>query len=134
MRLNYELEKYEPWISVDNTFLDRRLVYETAFDGIVKIYTLKSNDPAITNKLDGDFFGDFIHYANHGVFLRMFESKVSWPKTKLVYVDFEECYLIEITETDSSWNTWQGRDLGHGKHIIEISPTEKIEYQIKGAQ
>lgn len=35
---------YEPWALLDTISLDRKLVYETAFDGIVKIYFLRSND------------------------------------------------------------------------------------------
>ena len=130
MKLNYESEQYESWASLDSVSLNRKLVYETAFDGVVKVYFLKSNDPIIDSILEGKFFGDFIHYANCGVFLRMFENKTSWPKTKLVYIDFVEHYFVEIEATNSSWNVWQGRDLGYGKHSIEISPSEKIEYQI----
>jgi hypothetical protein len=132
MKLNYDSEKYEPWTSLDTTFLSRKLVYETAFDGIVKIYFLKSNDSKVNLKLDGKYFGDFIHHANCGIFLRMFENKTSWPKTSLVYIDFAEYYLDEISVTKSSWNVWKGNDLGYGKHLIEISPTETVEYKIRG--
>jgi hypothetical protein len=133
MKLEYESEKYECWVSLDSVSLDRKLVNETAFDGIVKIYSLKSNDSVISSKLENNFFGDFIHYANCGVFLRMFESKTSWPITKLVYLDFVTYDFIEIKTTNSSWNKWYGSDLGYGKHLIEISPTEKIEYQIQSS-
>lgn len=122
---------YEPWALLDTISLDRKLVYETAFDGIVKIYFLRSNDLMINDKLTGKFFGDFIHYANCGVFLRMFEDKTSWPRTKLIYLDFAECYFVEIKATNSSWLVWHGSDFGNGKHVIEISPGEKIEYQIQ---
>ena len=132
MKLNYDLERYDLWASFDTIFLYRKLVYETAFDGIVKIFSLKSNDPIIDLKLAGKYFGDFIHNASSGIFLRMFESKTSWPRTSLIYLDFAEYYFDEIIVTNSSWNVWKGSDFGNGEHLIEISPTEKIEYKISG--
>jgi len=75
------------------------------------------------------YFGDFIHYSENGIFLRMFENKNSWPKTSLIYINFKNYKLIEIKKTNSSWNVWSAIDLGNQKHSIEIKPTEKIEFE-----
>ncbi len=130
MRIGYKSEKYKAWTTLTLVTLERKLENETAFDGIVKIYSLRSDDQKVNQLLKNKFFGDFIHCTTTGAFLRMFISKTSWPKTKLIYFDFDVPYLTEIKETNSSWNLWKGTDLGYGKHIVEISPTEKIGYQI----
>ena len=115
---------------VNDITFDRKLEYETAFDGVVKIYSLKTDNSNLNSKLDGKYFGNFIHFAENGVFIRMFKSKKSWPKTILVYLDFKTEKLTIIKKINSSWNIWYGKDLGQGKHSIEIKPTEKVEYQI----
>ena len=130
MTSDYKSEIYKPWVTLTLVTLERKLENETAFDGIVKIYSLRSNSQKVNNLLENKVFGDFIHPSNTGAFLRMFINKASWPKTKLIYIDFNTPSLKEIKETNSSWNIWMGVDLGYGKHSIEISPTEKIEYQI----
>jgi len=131
VKLNYDLETYISWITIDNSIIiERRLANETAFDGIVKIYSLKSNNSFLNKAFEDKYFGEFIHIANTGFFLRMFKNKTSWPVADLVYVDYASQYFENIKETNSSWNVWYGQDLGKGKHIIEISPKEKIEYQI----
>jgi hypothetical protein len=48
--------------------LERKLENETAFDGIVKIYSLKSNISELNKLLLNKYFGDFIHYSESGVF------------------------------------------------------------------
>ncbi len=131
MKLNYDIEKYEVWTKTNDITFDRKLEYETAFDGIVKIYSLITDNWNLNSKLNGKYFGNFIHFSENGIFLRMFKSKKSWPKTRLVYLNFETEELTIIKKTNSSWNTWYGIDLGNGKHSIEIRPTEKVEYQIE---
>jgi|GEM_PF-3559514 len=129
MKLNYTSEKYNIWKEINSVTFEKKLENETAFDGIVKIYSLKTNVENINQKLKGKFFGEFIFSSEKGVFLRMFENKNSWPKTTLIYVDFINFTVIEINRNNSSWNVWKGKDLGKGKYSIEISPTESIEFQ-----
>jgi hypothetical protein len=130
MNSNYKSEIYRPWLSINLVKLERKLVNETAFDGIVKIYALRCHDQKINELLEDKYFGDFIHPSNTGIFLRMFISKNSWPITKLIYIDFETASFKELQKTNSSWNVWTGTDLGNDKHSIEISPSEKINVQI----
>ena len=129
MKLNYTSEKYQIWTEINSVTFERKLENETAFDGIVKIYSLKTNVKNISQKLNGKFFGDFFYPTEKSVFLRMFDNKDSWPKTTLIYVDFINLTVTEINRNNSSWNVWKGKDLENGKYLIEISPTESIEFQ-----
>ena len=128
MKLNYSTEKYEFWETLKFTNFERKLENETAFDGIIKIYSLTSNNKELNKLLDGKLFGDFIFPSDTGIFLRMFKSKSSWPNTKLVHIDLDNYSIDEITDTNSSWNLWTGNNLGYGKFAINISPTKTIEY------
>jgi len=131
MKLNYKTEQYAEWTKAGLITLERKLEGETAFDGVVKIYSIKTNNPSLNSILAEKYFTDFIHYAENGIFLRMFKSKKSWPKTRLTYIDFENSELIVIKKTSSSYSFWKSTDLGNGIHSFEIQPSEKIEYEIK---
>ncbi|HLO38321.1 MAG TPA: hypothetical protein VK173_07525 [Lacibacter sp.] len=128
MKLNYSSEKYEFWVTLMLTDFERKLENETAFDGVVKIYSVTSNSEQLNNLLDGKLFGDFIFPSDTGIFLRMFKSKSSWPCTKLIHIDLGSYLIDEIKETNSSWDVWTGDSLGYGKFAINISPKEVIEY------
>ncbi len=54
MKPNYQFEDYNYWSENNLIQLERKLENETAFDGIVKIYSLKSNISEL-NKLMLDF-------------------------------------------------------------------------------
>ncbi len=129
MKPSYFLEQYHIWTKVNSITFERKLENETAFDGIVKIYSLKSNVENVDRKLEGKFFGEFIYPTEKGVFLRMFVNKDSWPKSTLIFVDLISSTLTEINSNDSSWLAWKVEDLESGKYSIEISPTERIEFQ-----
>ncbi|MBW4362754.1 hypothetical protein [Flavobacterium taihuense] len=129
MKLNYTSEIYQIWTEIDSVSFERKLENETAFDGIVKIYSLKTNVENVNQKLEGHFFGNFIYSTENGAFLRMFDNKDSWPKTTLIYLDFINSTVTEINRNNSSWNVWKGKNLENGKYSIEISPTESIEFQ-----
>jgi len=128
MKLNYTSDKYEFWVALMSTNFERKLENETAFDGIVKIYSLTSNNSKLNQLLVGKLFGDFIFPSDTGIFLRTFKNKSSWPNTKLIHIDLDNYSLDEIIDTNSSWNVWTGNNLGYGKFSINISPTEAIEY------
>ena len=130
MKLSNKSEKFTEWSQAGQLTFERKLEYETAFDGIIKIYSLKTNNSTLNSTLDGNFFGDFIHYSDNGVFLRLFKNKLSWPKTRLVYIDFDNYEIKVVKKTSSSYSQWNSTDLGNGKHVFYIKPTEKIEYQI----
>jgi hypothetical protein len=131
MGFEYSFGSYKKWIETNEVCFERKLQHETAFDGIVKIFSLKTNSIAVNNLLDKKFFGEFEYIIKQGVFLRMFDNKNSWPKTRLVFLDIEKNLFIEIQKTDSSWDTWTGNDLGDGNYAIEVSPGENIRFQIK---
>ena len=130
MNLSYSLEQYQIWTKVNSITFERKLENETAFDGIVKIYSLKTNVENVNRKLEENFFGDFIYSTENGVFLRMFRNKNSWPKTTLIYLDFKQLTITELNRNNSSWNIWKGKNLEAGKYSIEISPTKSINCEI----
>jgi hypothetical protein len=130
MKQNYDTELFKLWTDVYCITFERKLENETAFDGIVKIYSLKSNNEEINKELNGYFFGDFFYEVEYGIFLRMFENKDSWPKTSLVYLDLIDRKLVQINSNNSSWTNWKGNDLGNRRYLIKISPSENIEFQL----
>lgn len=129
MKQNYLSEKYHFFSEINSVCFERKLENETAFDGIVKIYSLKTNIENINKKLDGHFFGDFIYSTEKGVFLRKFDHKDSWPISTLIHLDLINLTATEINRNNSSWNIWTGKNLENGKFSIKISPTESIEFQ-----
>ena len=128
MKPNYSSEKYKFWVALMMTNFERKLENETAFDGVIKIYSVTSNNQELNKLLNGKLFGDFIFPSDTGIFLRMIESKSSWPHTKLIHIDLENYSFDEIKKTNSSWDAWTVNSLGYGKFIINISPTEAVEY------
>jgi hypothetical protein len=128
MKLNYSAEEYKFWVNFWFTTFERKVQKETAFDGIVKIYSLKSDNDQLNKLIKDKLFGDFIFPSDRGIFLRMFKSKSSWPNSKLIHIDLEKYIVDEIVETSSSWNLWTGNNLGYGRFAINISPKEMIEY------
>jgi hypothetical protein len=129
--LDYQFEQYHSWKENENIFFQRKLENETAFDGIVKIYSLKASSEPLNELLQDKFFGDFFYATPQGIFLRLFEKKDSWPRTTVVFVDFEKITLVKILKTKSSWHIWTGTALGNNRHSINISPTESVEFEVR---
>jgi hypothetical protein len=129
MKLNYTQEKYEYWAQFKLVSFKRKLENETAFDGIVKIYSLKTVNEDLNQLLNGRFFGDFNYPAEDGVFLRMFDNKDSWPKTSLIYLNVKSFSMEYLNHNSSSWNVWVGNKLENGFYSIEISPNEILKFR-----
>ena len=129
MKTDYKSEHYNLFEEINFISFEKKLENETAFDGIVKIYSLKTNNETVNRNLKGKFFGDFFFKTENGVFLRMFENKDSWPKSTLIFLNLNSFDVKLINQNKSSWNIWNGKDLGNGKYSIEISPTENVEFQ-----
>jgi len=102
MIFDYRSEQYHYWKENQNTSFQRKLENETAFDGIVKIYSLRTNSKELDQILENKFFGDFYYPTEKGVFLRMFRDKESWPNTTLVFIDLKRITMKELLKTDSS--------------------------------
>jgi hypothetical protein len=129
MIFDYRFEQYLSWEENQNISFQRKLENETAFDGIVKIYSVKTNSDLLNKLLENKFFGDFYYASETGIFLRMFDNKESWPNTTLIFIDLKKITLTEVLKTKSSWNVWNAKDLGHSKYSIAISPTETVEFE-----
>ena len=59
------------------TNFERKLENETAFDGVVKIYSLKSNNNELNKLLNGKLFGDFIFPSKIGEYYRLIDNRKS---------------------------------------------------------
>lgn len=131
MLQDYSKLEYEFWSEVNGVTLERKLAYETAFDGVVKIYTIRTNNEKINQLLEAQYFGEFGYPTSKGMLLRKFKSKTSWPKTRVVHLNLETTELTEIKRTKSSWDNWTAKKLSETKYEISISPSESVELEIK---
>lgn len=129
MQFDYKFEKYNSFTEINGIEFSRKLENETAFDGIVKIYSIETTSSKLNTFLKEKFFGAFFYTSAKGIFLRMFDGKESWPNTTLIFINLEDMILEEIKKTDSSWSVWTANSLGKGKYTINISPDQIIEYQ-----
>jgi len=124
MKLNYKAETFSFWEQINSIIFERKLVNETAFDGIVKIYTVQTNNIVLNQLLKDKFFGEFICAVSTGVFLRMFKSKTSWPFTSLCYLDLVNLAWVKIKDTNSSWGDWKVSKI-HGAACSSGFPLKK---------
>jgi len=131
MQFNYTSEKYNSFTEIHGITFKRKLENETAFDGIVKVYSIETSSSKLNQLLKGKFFGYFFYSSGTGIFLRMFDGKESWPNANLIFIDLENIILEKIKKTSSSWNVWTANDLGDGKYSIDISPNQSIEYHTR---
>jgi len=53
----YKNEPYNDWLTVHGINFKRKLENETAFDGIVKIYSIKTDNDKMNKTIHGLFFG-----------------------------------------------------------------------------
>jgi hypothetical protein len=125
---DYTKETYQDWLTIHGTNFKRKLENETAFDGIVKIYSIKTDDDKINKILDGLFFGKLGEPTDNGILLRLFKNKDSWPKTSLTHLNIRDGELTVIKESKSSYETWTVIDSGHGQFQVQLSPTETIKF------
>jgi hypothetical protein len=125
---DYTRETYKDWLTIHGTTFKRKLENETAFDGIVKIYSLKTDNDKINRIIDGLFFGRFGERTDNGILLRLFKNKDSWPMTSLTHLNIRDGELAVIKESKSSYETWTVIGSGHGQFQIQLSPTESIKF------
>ncbi|XOV94264.1 MAG: hypothetical protein ACFHWX_06070 [Bacteroidota bacterium] len=122
---------FEKWFEMNDISFERKLADETAFDGVVKIYELKTNNPRTNELLAGQYFGDFRFLTENGVLLRKFNSKTSWPKTQIVHLNLDRHQLMGLKQTDSSWNVWTAEKISDKRYAVSISPEEKVDLFIR---
>jgi hypothetical protein len=120
MKFNYTSEKYHAFTDISGITFSRKLQNETAFDLIIKIYSMETSSINLN---------DFYYSSGKGIFLRMFHSVDSWPNTSLVFINLEDMKFEIIIQTYSSWNIWTATHVGGGKYSIAISPNQSVEYQ-----
>jgi hypothetical protein len=125
---DYRKEPNKYWLTTLGVTFKRKLENETAFDGIVKIYSLATNNDKINKTLDGFFFGNFGVATLNGILLRKFRNKDSWPETILAHLNTSTGELKDIKESKSSYENWTASKLSVGKYEIRLSPTETVEF------
>jgi hypothetical protein len=125
---DYTKEAYEDWLTIHGINFKRKLENETAFDGIVKIYSIKTDSDKLNKTISGLYFGKLGEPTDNGMLLRLFKSKDSWPRTSLTHLNIVNNELKIVKESKSSYDTWTVTNQGHGQFQIQISPTETIEF------
>jgi hypothetical protein len=131
MIFNYQKEPYLEWENFIGVTFSRKLEYETAFDGVIKIYSLKTDVEFLNETLKGLFFHSFGYQTKYGVLLRQYKSKTSWPKTRLVHFNFFKNELIIIKNTNSSYDNWTVKELENDKLVIALTPDDFVEFENK---
>jgi hypothetical protein len=116
------------WLLVHGIAFKRKLENETAFDGIVKIYSIKTDNEKINRALKGLYFGDFSFITVNGILMRKFRNKDSWPKTILTHLEIQTGELKIVKETKSSYLAWSVDKQSDGKYKIRLSPTETVDF------
>jgi len=128
MLTDYNSEKYHVWELFHGIKFFRKLEYETAFDGIVKIYSLSTENEELNKLLSGKFFHRFAYQTENGLLLRQFKAKKSWPKTRLVFLDFSKKDLVMIAKTNSSYDSWTVKYDSESYKII-VAPEKYLEFK-----
>lgn len=128
MLTDYNNEKYNDWAVFHGIKFSRKLIYETAFDGIVKIYRLYAENEELNHLLKGKFFHQFAYQTEKGLLLRQFITKKSWPKTRLVFLDFEKKEFSIIAKTNSSYDKWT-IEIDSEIFKVKIKPDKYIEFK-----
>ena len=103
-------------------------MHETAFDGIVKIFSLRSDNEEINKLLSGKLFHRFAYQTESGVLLRQFKTKKSWPKTRLVFIDFVKKNFVMIAKTNSSYDSWTVK-YDNDFYKIFVAPGKYLEFK-----
>jgi hypothetical protein len=125
----FPVNKFVNWFDLDDLAFERKLVYSTGFDLMIKIFEIKTNDEKINELLADKYFGDFYFQTNNGIFLRKFKFKKSWPKTRLVYLDLIGIQLIEKLRTKSSHLDWTIKSIDNQTFEIDTK-REKITINV----
>lgn len=123
---DYTQERYNEWLATKGITFKRKLENETAFDGLVKIYSIKTDNININKALDGLYFGDLGVQTGSGILLRKFASKNSWPHTVLSHLNMVTGELKAIKESESSYLEWPVSSLDNGRYEIKLSPSETV--------
>lgn len=125
---DYAQERYNEWLATHGITFERKLENETAFDGLVKIYSIKTDNININKTLDGLYFGDLGVQTGSGILLRKFTNKNSWPHTILSHLNIVTGELEVIKESNSSYLEWPVINLDKGRYEIRLSPSETVEF------
>ena len=119
----------QPWADFHGFHFEREVVYETAFDNIVKVYSLKTDDAKLNDLLQDKYFHDFSFPTKRGVLLRQYVSKTSWPATKLVHLDLLKFKIKIVQKTKSSYNRWEAASKSSDLIEVHLSPEEIVIFK-----
>lgn len=117
-------ENWKDWTTLKGTMIQRKLVAETGFDGLIKFYHLKSTNQNLNNLLSGKIFGIFFKQTDYGVFLREFGNPDAWPNSYLVMLDEEFKSINRLRKVNSSWINWKIESEKGDNFIIITHPAK----------
>lgn len=123
-----DIQYFKNFGSYHGVNFDRKLVDETAFDGIVKIYSVTTDNENINNQIRSKFFHGFVYPTKRGLLMRMYDYQNSWPYTNLIHIEIPSGKIEIIKKTNSSYDTWTV-DENEPEIIVNISPKEKVSFE-----
>lgn len=119
------------WYSVNGQTIERKIVAETGFDGVVKFYNLRTLDEAMNRALQGRVFGEFHWETHYGLFLREFKTLGDWPTSYLVFIDKKGNHYKKLIKTNSSWTAWKCEFINESDFSIITEPADSYTKRIK---
>jgi len=122
----FPVNKFVKWFDSKNLIFERKIIYSTGFDLMIKLFEIKSNDTEINELLANKYFGDFYFLTSNGIFLRKFKSKGSWPKTRLVYLDLLNLKMFDKLKTRSSYLDWTIKSINNNTYEIDTKKEKRI--------
>ncbi len=129
--LPIDTNSWTSWCSVNGQDIERNLVGETGFDGVIKFYRLRTSDEQINRTLQGKIFGEFHCETNYGLFLREFKTLDDWPTSYLIFVDKENYTYRRLQKTVSSWTDWKYEFINDSDFNIITEPADTYTKRIK---
>lgn len=124
-------DKWTDWKTINDLTVQRKIVAETGFDGVIKFYHLKSSDKDLNSLLDSRFFGTFLKETEYGVFLREFNDPDDWPKSYLSVIDKDFESIKRLRKIDSSWTDWRLESVDKESFNIVTYPAKEYTKGLK---
>lgn len=99
-------KEWQWWFTAGSLTFYRKLVHEMGFDGLIKIFAIKTDEDETNKQLEGKLFLDFYHPVDRGIFLRRISTPSEWPNTSLVFLDYSGNEIKELIRSNSSFLAW----------------------------
>lgn len=124
-------DNWTDWTTINDLTIQRKIVAETGFDGVIKFYHLKSSNKDLNELFDERFFGTFYKETRYGVFLREFNDPEDWPKSYLSLITKDFKSIQRLRKIDSSWTNWRLESVDNESFNIVTHPAKEYTKGIK---